>query len=232
MGHDLTISEELALLGLSDEKGTVAFGTYFDLALGAGLLSELALSERIDLVKVKKSMLVELRDATPASDPALNAAIEKLADAKRRASAQTWVSRFSQIKRLRHEIAGGLVERGILDEDERKVLLIFSKTVYPERDAGPERALIERLRGAIFGDGDVDVRTAAVAGIAHATGLLNSAFDKRELKKRKKRIESLMESRPSAQAVSEAVAATQAAIVAATTAASIAATTAAISASS
>jgi hypothetical protein len=82
-----------------------------------------------------------------------------------------------------------------------------------------------------MGDGPVDVRTAALVGVAHATSLLSPIVERRRLRERRKRIESIMESTPGAAAANDAVQAVQAAIIAATVAASAAATSAASSSS-
>ena len=46
----LRIHEELLLLALHDKKGTNAFAPLLDPALGGGLMAELLLDERIELL--------------------------------------------------------------------------------------------------------------------------------------------------------------------------------------
>ncbi len=230
MERNLLIFEELTLLALRDDKGTVLNGTWPDIAVGGGILSELALGGHIDIKPVKRSNRVIAGEN--ATDHAydhelLKTAAKKIETAKRYASAQTWVSRFSSIKKLRTLAAEHLVREGILSEEEHRILLLFHQTRFPERDGTAEDSIVSRVRNAILGNDEVDLRTASLVGIAHAAGLLKPLFERRELKERKSRIESIMESTPTADAVHDAVKAVQASIIAATVAASTAATTAA-----
>ena len=231
MSNELKIFEELLLLALRDEKGTVRTGTWPDLAVGGGILSELALDGLIDLEKRRRSDRVVLRGKEAPEHPLLARAIEEISRARRPASAKSWVLRFAKMKNLRNDAARRLVDRGILGEEEHRILLVFNQTRYPERDGTAEEEVVERVQRAVLSERTVDVRTASLVGVAHATNLLAPLFERRQLRDSKKRIESIMESTPGAAAANEAVKAVQAAIIAATVAASAAATSAATSSS-
>jgi hypothetical protein len=87
---------------------------------------------------------------------------------------------------------GGLCRRKVLRAED-EILLVFKRTLYPEIDPKPERALIERLREAIFRDvGDVSPRTVILVSIAKAADLLRIPFERRDLKCRNKRIEQIV----------------------------------------
>jgi hypothetical protein len=129
------------------------------------------------------------------------------------ASIGTWVSRFAGVKRLQHRVAGQLCKRGILRADEDKVLLIFTRKIYPEVNPKPERELIERLRKAIFTDArDLDPRTVVLVSLANSADVLKVVFDKKELKKRKERIEEIGRGDVLGEAAKEAIQAAQAAV--------------------
>lgn len=68
----------------------------------------------------------------------------------------------------------------------------------------------------------IDERTLMVAGIAHATGLLGRAVDKKRLKERKARLKQLVDGQLASAATAEAVQAVQAAVMVAIIAASAA----------
>ncbi|MFA9454949.1 MAG: GPP34 family phosphoprotein, partial [Candidatus Aminicenantaceae bacterium] len=103
--------------------------------------------------------------------------------------------------------------RGILRADEDKVLLLFTRKVYPEVDPGPENKMTERLREAIFTEKeDIDPRTVVLVSLAAATGLLKVTFDKKELKARKERIEKVVNGDLSGKATKAAIEAMQAAV--------------------
>jgi hypothetical protein len=135
--------------------------------------------------------------------------------------------KFAGIKKLKHRVAEKLAHRGILKVDQDQVLLIFTRTIYPEVDPRPENEIIERMRRAIFTEiGDVDPRTAVLIALAKAADLLKYSFDKKKLKERKARIEAIANGDLVGQATKEAIQAMQAAVmVAVIIPATVAATT-------
>jgi hypothetical protein len=211
--NGLFLHEEILLLALRDQAGTFASGTQYSFGMGGAILAELLLDERIRVVTPKKTPLAEVAGFNRVGDPVIDECLQKVRDAKKRASLQTWVSRFANIKDLRHRVARRLAQRGILRVDQDKVLLIFNRTIYPEVDPGPERRILERLRNAIFGGvTDIDPRTVTLVALAHHTGLLSANFDKKELKERKDRIQRVINGDLSARATKAALDAMQAAV--------------------
>ena len=209
----LFLHEEVMLLALRDEEGTIASGTMYQYAIGAAILAELLLNQRIALDESKKNKLVNLISSTPLGEPLIDECLEKIGSAKRRASLQTWVSRFAGVKNLKHRVAQQLCNRGILRATEDKILLLFTRKIYPELNPVPERDLIERLRQAIFTDSrDIDPRTVVLVSLADSTGLLKIVFDKKELKGRKARIKEISNGEITGKAAKEAIAAMQAAV--------------------
>jgi Golgi phosphoprotein 3 len=213
----LYLHQEILLLALRDEKGTIASGTLYQYAIGGAVLAELLLGERVRLEASNKKQMVTLVDSTPIGAAVVDECLETVGTAKRRATAQTWVSKFAGLKNLKHRVAEGLCDRGILKEEDAKVLLLFTRKTYPELDPEPERELVERLRQAIFTDtDDVEARTVVLASLANSAGVLRVAFDKKELKGRKDRIEQIVNGEVTGKATQEAIQAMQAAVMMAT----------------
>jgi len=213
MQNTLFLHEEILLLALRDQKGTIASGTMYQYAIGAALLAELLLSKRIEVEQSGKRKLVNLVSQSPLGEPLIDECLEKVIIAKRRAVLQTWVSRFAGVKNLKHRVARQLCRRGILRADEDKVLLIFTRKIYPEVNPGPERELIERLRYAVFTDSrDIDPRTVVLLSLANSTGLLKIVFDKKKLNGRKTRINQIVNGEITGKAATEAIQAMQAAV--------------------
>ena len=224
-GRRLSLHEEIMLLALRDEEGTVVGGTHYSFALGGAILAELLLQERVKVDDSRRKKLLTVKSAKPIGEPLLDECLEKVRSAKRRASLQTWVGRFAGIKQLRHRVALALCERGILRADEDTVLLIFKRKVYPEVDPKPERELIERLRQAVFTyTNELDSHTVVLAALANGSGILKVVFDKKKLKARKKRLEQLTKGNVAGKATKEAIEAMQAAVVAAMVATTVATT--------
>jgi hypothetical protein len=227
---DLYLHEQVMLLALRDDRGTVeSRAGWYSLALGGAILSELLLRGSI-AVADDKNKLVDVVERRRSGDPILDECLDKIATAKRRRSATDWVRAFAGIRRLRHRVAEGLCRRGILKDSEDKVLLMFTRKIYPTLDPAPERRLREQLRRAIVRDTmSVDARVAILIALAHATGLLRVHFDARELKAHKKRLLSIARGDLIGGATKAAVdAAVQAAMMAAIGAATTITTTAAI----
>ncbi len=232
------------LLALQDKKGTLIAADSYRFALGGAILAELLLGKRIAVAEDGKSSkesglgawlasafternLVDSVSAKRFGDEVLDGCLGRVRSAKRRASLKTWVQRFGNLSKLRHRVATGLCRRGILRADQDKVLLIFTRTIYPERDPRPEQKIIERLRKAIFSDAsNIDPRTVILLSLANSADLLKIPFDRKKLRGRKKRIERITNGELMGKATREAVQAAQAAVVAAATVPMIAATSA------
>jgi len=183
------------------------------MAMGGAFLAELLLSNRITVETQRKKKFAVVTDATPFGEPLLDECLDKLKNAKRRQQLQTWVRRFSGLKNLKDRAARQLVQRGILRADEDKVLLIFTRKIYPEVNPIPEKNLIKRLHTAVLTEReDIDPRTVVLLSLANSAGLLKLVFDKKELKRRKKRIEQVVNGEMTGQATKEAIEAMQAAI--------------------
>lgn len=251
----LHFHEEILLLALRDEKGTIAFkASQYPHAMAGGMIADLLMSKRIALEPNKSSTclsfsfgsrhrergrtmpatgpgdLVTPIDSKRLGDDVLDECLEKLTQAKRRASIQTWVMRFARIKRLKHRTAEALCDRGILRAEEGRVLLIFPRKIYPELNSQPERAMIERLRAAIFhGSLDLDARTVVLLSLANSAGLLKIPFAARDLRKRKQRIKEIVAGDAIGKATQQAIQAAQAAVAVAAIVPAIAASTAASS---
>ena len=211
--NQLFLYEEIMLLALKDEEGTIASGTNYQYALAGALLAELLLEEKITVEEKKKKKYAALKNSTPLGDPVIDECLNKVLHSKKKQQLQTWVSRFSGLKNLKHRTARNLVERGILRTDEDKVLLLFTRKIYPEVDPEPERRMIERMRKAIFTEQqDIDPRTVVLISLADSTGLLKVVFDKKELKLRKKHIEQIVNGELTGKATKEAIQAMQAAV--------------------
>jgi golgi phosphoprotein 3 len=208
----LRLHEAIMLLALRDREGTVAASSYH-YAIGGAALAELLLAGRIEVAVEGKKRFAHLRDQKPLGDPLLDDGLARIAAAKRRAQLQTWVARFAGTRDLKHRVAGELVRRGILRVDKDRILGIFSRTIYPELDPRPERALIARLEAAIFDDTtEVDAWTVVLVSLAHSSDLLRHTFDRKRLKHRRRRIEQISNGEATGAATRAAIEAMQAAV--------------------
>lgn len=210
----LQLHHELLLLALHDEKGTLAFGRMVEYGIGGALFTELLLAGRLRLVERggwRRGQLVEVADASPTGDPAMDAALARLAQ-KRRANPASTVTRIGAISGLRNLVAGDLAMRGVLQESKRQVLALFQRRVYPTLDPQPERELVERIRKVLEGGAEPDARTAALVGLAEATDSLSAIYGWGERRKLRRRIKAVREADVGSKAARDAIQALTAAM--------------------
>ena len=213
MNKQLFLHEEIMLLALRNREGTVASWTNFQYAIGGAVLAELLLEGRVAVETRRKKKYLQLTDSTPFGNTVIDECLQKVTNAKKRAQLQTWVSRFARVKKLKHKVATQLCRRGILRSDEDKVLLIFSRSIYPEINPEPERRIMDRLQETIFTDTEnVEPRTAVLLSLAKSADVLKVNFDKKELKARKDRIERIIDGEVTGTATKEAIEAMQAVV--------------------
>jgi len=209
----LHIYEEILLLALRDQKGTMLFGINYPQALAGALLAELLLLNKIEIETQGKRKFVKLINQKPTRNALLDECIKKIASSKRRARPQNWIMRFANISRLKHKAAQSLCRKRILKMEEDKVLLIFNRKIYPELNPKPEKRLMAKLHEAIFGNSkEIDPETVILISICNSTGILRQIFDKSELKQRKNRIKDITSGNLIGQATKDAIEAMQAAI--------------------
>ncbi|MCB9848920.1 MAG: GPP34 family phosphoprotein [Phycisphaeraceae bacterium] len=215
--------EAVLLLALRDETGETLAG-WWPYALGGACLAELLERGRVSIDQGRKSF-VNVTNPAATRDAALDECLALIRDAKRRAQAPAWITRFGNRRTLRHTVARALCARGVLAEDEARVLLFFRKKVYPEINPNPERDLLRRLNDIALNSARRDDPWATrLVAIAQAGELLKRAMDKRDFKSARGRLDAMMEADPVAAFTHKAVEAAAAAVTAAAVSGSVAAT--------
>jgi len=211
--NEMKLYEEVMLLALRDEEGTTASGAWYQQAVAGALLAELLLEGHLRATGAGKKRTLEVTGTEATGDPLLDGVVDKIAAARRPATAQTWVGRIAGTRDLAHDAVTRLCETGVLRADEGRVLFLFKRRIYPEVNPEPERRLKQRLYEAVFEDAmDVDARTVLLISVANATGLLAANFDRKALKARRQQIDRVVNGDVMGAATKEAVEAVQAAI--------------------
>ncbi|MHB1417443.1 MAG: GOLPH3/VPS74 family protein [Chloroflexota bacterium] len=209
----LTLAEELLLLGMRDEEGTVASGASVALryGLGGAVLAELLMMGRLSLNEKQR---VEVVDPSPTGDELLDEVLAKVAERKRLRAFRDWVLSFGRTgaKGLQRRLLDRLVARGILREEQGRFLWLFPRREYPQEDPMPERALRDRVRGVVLHGSPPDERTLILVSLLKACRLTNEVFAKEERGMARKQIDELARGEAAGQAVSRAVAAVHAAM--------------------
>lgn len=198
----LSLQEQLLLLCLND--GT---GKFEQANLGYGLnaagLAELLLAERLSLEGDK----VKVQDTKPVGDEVLDLALTRVATSKRTYQVGWWVRCLYRRGTTPLDVLlARLIQRGILTEEEGRILWVFPRPLYPTVDRVPEQQLRQEVRDVILGGNSPDDRLVVLIALLHACGALRLLLSKTEMKQQKKRIQSLFEANPIGHAVAKAVA--------------------------
>jgi hypothetical protein len=127
----------------------------------------------------------------------------------------------------------GLLDKGLIREEKRRLLLVFRTTVHPEVDGTVEAALRGRLAAVVLEGREPDHRTAALITLLHHAELRELAFPdlgKEQSAAVERRMTEIAERHwadPALHRMAETAAATSAALTAATMAATVVIITAA-----
>lgn len=212
MTRELRLYEELMLLALKEEKGTILV-EFVEYAMSAAILSELIIEKRI-VIDDSKKQFVQIRDSESVHDPIIDEAFDLIRSSKKVRRLQDWTTRIASIKELRHKIAKQLVDKNILIADTDKILLLFTRRIYPELNPIPEQEIRRQMEHAIFNESDnLDERLTILIALADSINLLPKIFDKKEVKRYKDRIKAIVNGERTSKAAKETIEAIQTAII-------------------
>ena len=218
------IAEDVLVLLLDDEKGTVPSSVSLQPLLGGALLIELALAEQVRVVRNGpwRSAKVHVTDAPAPGDPVLAEAWRTVAAKPR--TAQDLVNRLGRGRK--EVLAERLAQRGILRRSDERVLGMFPRTRWPSADPRREEDLRRALTAALVGGQEPDPRTAALVALLHAVGRAHKSVPHEGLSGSavRARAKEISQGAWAAKAVKDAITAAQAAVIAATAASTAAAT--------
>ena len=186
----LTCAEELLLLAHDEKSGQ--FANLQDLlmntALAGAVLMDLALLNRVD---TDLSSFVVL-DRTPTGEKVLDFALNALGTLppKARTTDALEVLRKQGVEIERLVIAR-LIERGILKEQEGRILWVFETRRYPLIEGKELQEVKRRIADLLLSDDIPDPRDIVIIALAHSCGLLRRVFSESELRSAQKRIEQI-----------------------------------------
>jgi Golgi phosphoprotein 3 len=209
----LTIGEQLLLLALHDEKGTVVFSasTALPYGLAGATLLDLYFSNRIAI----RQRQVHVIDDAPTGDEILDEVLQLIQGSGKTRDLKHWISRINdRVKDLKGRLADNLVYKEILEQEEHRLLRMFRQSRFPTRDATPEYETRDGIRNIVLWGQEPGDREVALIGLVKACDLVNEIFAKGERKVAKRRIKELTEGEEVGKAVAAVVAEMTAAIVA------------------
>jgi hypothetical protein len=221
---ELILAEQLLLLLLDDESGADQAGWSRDPGLAGALLLDLAAAGAI---RESDGKLVTAD--SPPQHPLLAAAHAAIAAADKPRDAKHWVGRLpTALKPLAGRLAAGLVERGVLREEKRKLLGLFNQTRYPEVDGTYEDDVRARLGSVLLAEREPARDEAMLVALLLPYDKVKTLVPKDQRKPANERAKAIADRGVAGKAVEDALAAIQVAVIAAAT---VATTSAAVSGS-
>lgn len=175
----LTFAEEIILLLLRDHDGRFVRVPNWSLeyAMAGAVLMDLAMENRID-TDLENLILV---DPTPVGDGLLDPTLAEIAADEARPT-RDWVERtVERAEDIHREALFRLVERGILEQQEKRFLWAFRSRRYPLVDGRAEREVKLRIMEVLFSDEIPDPRDIMLICLVDACGIFNELLSKQEL---------------------------------------------------
>ena len=183
----LNIPEEIALLALG-ENGEVhpkIKNPKFDIVIASAILMDLALHHCIDTDRVN----IIPDKLEPLNDPILDVAIEEIKRYNDPLPIKDWIAELSIMGQFfRDEIIKSLVSKGVLKIEDKQVLWVFSKRVYPLVEDKEIKVVNARIRDLVFSDEIPDPQDIVILSVLKHADLLDVLFTDKELDDYKERI--------------------------------------------
>ena len=186
----LTISEQLLLLALNDEKGSVVMSasTALPYGLAGAILLELALDEKIQFRDNK----IKLINKSKTSIDLHNEAINLLKSETKPKSIKHWVQVFARkLVKLQERLASQLVDKKILSKQEKSFLWVINYNHYPTRNDQPEKSIRDHIKQIVLHRRKPSDEDIALICLVKACDLISEVFDKEDRKKAKQRIDEI-----------------------------------------
>ena len=218
----LNLMEELLLLALDDKKGKIIFSSSSALPYGlrGALLLELVLIKKIDVIN-KKLVVV---DNSPTEDSLLNNALDIITNHKQK-KVKYWVSKLkSKMKQLRQDLLLGLMDKGIIEKRDEKILWLIPTKSYPTKNPIPENKVRSRIIDIVLHNKQADERSLMLISLINSCSLIKEVFKKEDRKVAKKKIKEIVKGENIGNAITEQVNDEIMVAIIAATAASVAAT--------
>jgi golgi phosphoprotein 3 len=174
----LTLAEELLLVALDDQRGTLLPLPPFsmEVASAAAVVMDLSLLGRIDTDRQALTVI----SAAPTGNPLLDDVLEQISADPGASSTAEWLQRLATSTALRDRIIQALVDRGVLRSVEKRLLWVFKTRVYPPSSGIEEREVKSRVMTLLNNDEIPDPRDSLLVGLLAATKLLDQLLSRSE----------------------------------------------------
>src|SRR5690625_3422369 len=170
------IAEDLLLLSLNDEKGSIFSSASMALPYGlaGSLLVELTMMNRLTMQN-KKIMVNDERDV---GDEILNEALTIIKQSKKSRDAKYWVNHLNRkMNKLQARLFERLVNKKVVAKEQHHFLWLFKYHYYPLINIRKKDLLKKQIRETVFINiNDKEVRIIVLRELVHAYDLINHVY--------------------------------------------------------
>lgn len=197
---NLTIPEKLFILAIDDDRGAVAPFVKDSLGYGlaGGLLAELALAKKIQLVEGRLAIV----DAAALPEPLLHGTLAIIAAEKKPRKLGWWLDKIGSNKIEKH-VAAKLAEMNVITLEEKRVLWIIPNELYPQKDASVKYWVKEHLRSVVLTGEKAEPADVALLSLLAACDMLRLVFTRDERKAASKKVKAIAKGEVFGEAVAQ-----------------------------
>jgi golgi phosphoprotein 3 len=190
-GAVLRFAEEILLLALDEKTGRLhpLPERALEFALAGAVLAELAAAHRIDTDATK----LTVKDFSPTGDPVLDETLKFLPKNEPSMTLQKALARIAlQADKLKPLLYADLVQKGILQQQDKKFLWALRERRYPVIDDREEREARARIRDIVLNPAVVPgPQDVVLIGLMDACDLDGFIFTPEELERSAERIKQI-----------------------------------------
>ncbi|WNM29181.1 GPP34 family phosphoprotein [Streptomyces sp. Li-HN-5-11] len=209
----VTLGEEVMLLSLDGESGTVKERQACQCAVAGGVVLELAMAGRVSVDQGRITVL----DTTPTGVRLLDDRLRMIdvwaAGKSRPPKVTEWLTKDK--RKVLDAAVESLVERGLVSRQQHQVMGLFPVRRFPAADGTAERELRARLEELVLRRAEPDDRTVGLVALLHGAKLHRLAFPDLPRKEVTPRMREISEGQWASESVRKAIQEMHAAITAA-----------------
>ncbi|MFZ1043407.1 MAG: GPP34 family phosphoprotein [Anaerolineales bacterium] len=200
---NLSISEELLILCISNDKGSITNSAKSVLRYGltAALLADLALTSKIRLDDDR----LFLSDLIPTGEALFDEMMTALSDEKKPRKLKHWVDNLGHKHNIK-SIAKQLVKRNVICIEQKRYLWVIPYELYPQQDASAKYWVKQRLRSIVLAGEKAESADIVLLSLLKACRLLSLVFTRDEYKAAEKQVDELTKGEVFGEAVSKVLA--------------------------
>ena len=225
MDIELNLLEKYLLIALDDEKGKfINDSIHLHYGFAGAILLEMAMRDKIEV----QGEIIKLKEKSTEKEVALNKAIELFRQEGKMSSKDCIAKLAKKAAELKNDTLQRLINKGVLEKKEDKILWIFPNDKYPTQNNLPENKLRHRLNELVLNGKKPEAEDIMLLSLINTSGLTKEAFrDASENRKViKNKIEHMTSDMKLSQVINTSIREIQAAIMIAITTAVVITTTA------